>query len=67
MMTTNSETQALDNYIHIADGSRVFIVQDSENDGFTDNTKEEKDDLRHYWNLLNKYTKVYVTCFLISI
>ncbi len=29
MTTTNSETQALDNYLHIADGSQVFVVQDN--------------------------------------
>lgn len=47
----NTETKASDNYLHIADGSRVLIVQDE------DNTKEEKDDSQHYdyWYLVKNY------------
>ena len=43
MTTTNSETQALDNYLHIADGSRVFVVQDDDNEVVAEKTE------KYYW------------------
>ncbi len=54
MMTTNSKTQASDNYLHISfDGNQAFAVQDDDNEVPFDHTKTA--DLQYYWHVFNKY------------